>query len=41
MNDRQQVILQWVNDKQRISVSELSEICQVSEVTIRHDLTQL
>ena len=41
MNDRQQLILQWVNDKQRISVSELSEICQVSEVTIRHDLTQL
>lgn len=41
MNDRQQLILQWVNDKQRISVSELSAICQVSEVTIRHDLTQL
>jgi DeoR/GlpR family transcriptional regulator of sugar metabolism len=41
MNDRQQIILQWVNDKQRISVSELSQICQVSEVTIRHDLTQL
>lgn len=41
MNDRQQIILQWVNDKQRISVTELSDICQVSEVTIRHDLTQL
>jgi len=41
MNDRQQLILQWVKDKHRISVSELSEICQVSEVTIRHDLTQL
>lgn len=41
MNDRQQIILQWVNDKQRVSVSTLAQVCQVSEVTIRHDLTLL
>lgn len=41
MNDRQQIILQWVNDKQRISVNELAQVCGVSEVTIRHDLTLL
>ncbi|AOV96659.1 DeoR family transcriptional regulator [Edwardsiella hoshinae] len=41
MNARQQRILQLVNDKRRISVAELAHLCQVSEVTIRQDLTQL
>ena len=41
MNARQQLILQLVNDKRRISVAELAQICQVSEVTIRQDLTLL
>lgn len=41
MNARQQRILQLVNDKRRISVADLARACQVSEVTIRQDLTQL
>ncbi|CNF55081.1 DNA-binding transcriptional regulator YciT [Yersinia intermedia] len=41
MNPRQQIILQLVNDRQRVSVSELAQETQVSEVTIRQDLNQL
>ena len=41
MNLRQQSIIQLVNDRQRISVSELAQACQVSEVTIRQDLNLL
>ncbi|CNH09721.1 DeoR/GlpR family DNA-binding transcription regulator [Yersinia pekkanenii] len=41
MNPRQQTIIQLVNDRQRVSVSELSQATRVSEVTIRHDLNQL
>ncbi|CNC27035.1 transcriptional regulatory protein YciT [Yersinia frederiksenii] len=41
MNLRQQSIIQLVNDRQRISVSELAQANQVSEVTIRQDLNLL
>lgn len=41
MNLRQQTILQQVNDRKRVSVSELSQTTQVSEVTIRQDLNLL
>ncbi|CFR15041.1 transcriptional regulatory protein YciT [Yersinia frederiksenii] len=41
MNPRQQSIIQLVNDRQRISVSELAQATQVSEVTIRQDLNLL
>lgn len=41
MNSRQQIILQLVNDRQRISVSELARAVGVSEVTIRQDLNLL
>lgn len=41
MNLRQQTILQQVNDRKRVSVSELSQATLVSEVTIRHDLNLL
>ncbi|MEQ9720977.1 DNA-binding transcriptional regulator YciT [Yersinia alsatica] len=41
MNLRQQSIIQLVNDRQRISVSELAQASQVSEVTIRQDLNLL
>ncbi|MEB6336046.1 DeoR/GlpR family DNA-binding transcription regulator [Serratia rhizosphaerae] len=41
MNARQQSILQWVNERRRISVSELARASGVSEVTIRQDLNLL
>lgn len=41
MNLRQQTILQLVNDGKRMSVSELSQITNVSEVTVRQDLNLL
>ncbi|CNK89968.1 DNA-binding transcriptional regulator YciT [Yersinia aldovae] len=41
MNLRQQAILQLVNDRQRVSVSELAQTTGVSEVTIRQDLNLL
>ncbi|WP_145557433.1 DeoR/GlpR family DNA-binding transcription regulator [Yersinia aldovae] len=41
MNLRQQTILQLVNDRQRVSVSELAQTTGVSEVTIRQDLNLL
>lgn len=41
MNERHQHIIQLVNDKGSISVSELSRLTGVSEVTIRQDLTTL
>jgi len=41
MNSRQQTILQLVNDRRRISVSELARATDVSEVTIRQDLNLL
>jgi DeoR/GlpR family transcriptional regulator of sugar metabolism len=41
MNARHQNIMQHVNLKRRVSVSELSQLCGVSEVTIRQDLTLL
>lgn len=41
MNPRQQTILQQVNDNKRVSVSELSQVTHVSEVTIRQDLNLL
>lgn len=41
MNSRQQNILQLVNDRRTISVSELARISGVSEVTIRQDLNIL
>lgn len=41
MNSRQQVILQMVIDKGRVSVAELAKTTGVSEVTIRQDLNTL
>ncbi len=41
MNPRQNKILNMVNDRKRIQVSELSEIIGVSGVTIRQDLNFL
>ncbi|XTZ40528.1 DNA-binding transcriptional regulator YciT [Salmonella enterica] len=41
MNSRQQLILQTVIDKGRMSVTELSRMTGVSEVTIRQDLNTL
>lgn len=41
MNSRQQTILHLVNDRHRISVSELARAVGVSEVTIRQDLNLL
>ncbi|OAN10911.1 DeoR family transcriptional regulator [Photobacterium jeanii] len=41
MNPRQNEILQLVNDRKRIQVTELVEIIGVSGVTIRQDLTYL
>ncbi len=41
MNSRQQNILQLVNERRTISVSELARISDVSEVTIRQDLNIL
>ncbi|MGO2438861.1 DeoR/GlpR transcriptional regulator [Serratia proteamaculans] len=41
MNSRQQTILQLVNDRRRISVSDLAAATGVSEVTIRQDLNLL
>ncbi len=41
MNSRQQIILQMVIDKGRVSVVELAKTTGVSEVTIRQDLNLL
>ncbi|WP_058910261.1 DNA-binding transcriptional regulator YciT [Entomohabitans teleogrylli] len=41
MNSRQQIILQMVIDRGRMSVVELAKLTGVSEVTIRQDLNQL
>jgi DeoR/GlpR family transcriptional regulator of sugar metabolism len=41
MNARHQQIIQVVNQRGNISVSELSQLTGVSEVTIRQDLNQL
>jgi len=41
MNDRQQRILQYVTDNQRVAVAELAGITGVSVVTVRHDLNYL
>ncbi|MFD1801459.1 DNA-binding transcriptional regulator YciT [Mixta tenebrionis] len=41
MNARQQQIIQLVNERGSVSVSELSRLTRVSEVTIRQDLTLL
>jgi DeoR/GlpR family transcriptional regulator of sugar metabolism len=41
MNTRQQQIIQLVNERGNISVSELSQLTGVSEVTIRQDLNTL
>lgn len=41
MNTRQQLILQTVIEKGKISVTELAEIVDVSVVTVRHDLNHL
>lgn len=41
MNSRQQIILQTVIDKGRVSVSDLAKMTGVSEVTIRQDLNTL
>lgn len=41
MKPRQQTILQLVNDRQQISVSELALATLVSEVTVRQDLNLL
>ncbi|AUH01459.1 DeoR/GlpR transcriptional regulator [Prodigiosinella confusarubida] len=41
MNSRQQHIIQLVNERGNVSVSELAQITGVSEVTIRQDLTIL
>ncbi|GAM68615.1 transcriptional regulatory protein yciT [Vibrio sp. JCM 19236] len=41
MNSRQNEIVQIVNDRKRVQVTELSEIIGVSGVTIRQDLNFL
>lgn len=41
MNTRQQNIIQLVNERKSVSVSELAQISGVSEVTIRQDLNAL
>nr|WP_318381557.1 DNA-binding transcriptional regulator YciT [uncultured Enterobacter sp.] len=41
MNSRQQIILQMVIDKGRVSVADLAKTTGVSEVTIRQDLNTL
>ncbi|AFJ46726.1 DNA-binding transcriptional regulator YciT [Shimwellia blattae] len=41
MNSRQQIILQLVTDRGRMSVVELAKLTGVSEVTIRQDLNLL
>ena len=41
MNKRQSQIVTLVNQKDRISVTELAHELDVSEVTIRKDLTTL
>ncbi|MDG2680524.1 DeoR family transcriptional regulator, partial [Vibrio parahaemolyticus] len=41
MNPRQNEILQLVNDRKRVQVTELSDIIGVSGVTIRQDLNFL
>jgi len=41
LEERRQQVLQWVRDKGRASVIELSEAFGVSEVTIRNDLQAL
>lgn len=41
MNSRQQIILQMVTDRGRVSVTDLAKKTGVSEVTIRHDLNLL
>ncbi|MGA7584642.1 MAG: DNA-binding transcriptional regulator YciT [Rouxiella badensis] len=41
MNTRQQQILEIVNQRKSVSVSELAQLCSVSEVTVRQDLNAL
>lgn len=41
INSRQLQIVQLVNDRGTVSVSELAQLTQVSEVTVRQDLTTL
>lgn len=41
MEERRQLILETLNEQGRVSVSELSEVLNVSAVTIRQDLTAL
>ncbi len=41
LEERRQQVLQWVRDKGRASVTQLSEAFGVSEVTIRNDLQAL
>ena len=41
MQKRDQLILQYVNQKGRVSVAELSEMLSVAVETIRRDLTAL
>lgn len=39
--ERQEKILDYINEKSRVSVIELSEVFQVSKVTIRADIDEL
>ncbi|CAM3916310.1 DeoR/GlpR family DNA-binding transcription regulator [Cohnella lubricantis] len=39
--ERYERIVQWVNERGSMRVSELSELCQVTEETIRRDLDRL
>ncbi len=41
MQKRDQLILQYVNQKGKVSVAELSEMLSVAVETIRRDLTAL
>lgn len=41
MNSRHQQIVHWVNERGHVSVSELSQLTGVSEVTVRQDLNAL
>lgn len=41
MNERHQAILEIITHKKKVSVNELSQLTNVSVVTIRHDLSQL
>lgn len=41
MNHRENMIINYVNEKGKVTVAELSKYVQVSEITVRRDLERL